>query len=312
MTTNLAPIALFVYNRPKLAAQTLDCLMKNEEASRSVLHIFCDGPRPNASQEQKDRIRQVRKLVRQQNWCGEVHIEESEKNKGLANSIIQGVTMVVRKYGRAIILEDDLSVSPYFLRYMNEALDMYEKEEKVLAVHGYLYPVKLPEGMTDSTFFVRDPGSLGWGTWERAWALFEPDTEKLYGLLRRKRLQNDFNFWGGYPFMRMLRQQMRGQVDSWAIRWRASAYLHDKYTLHPAHSLVCHEGNVPEATHHYTEGKDYTYTDIYTHPIPLKKIPMVNNIEVERIFGKFLRKYSGMSLKSKILNRLRKMIDKNK
>lgn len=309
---HLAPIALFVYNRPELTAQTLDGLMQNEGADQSVLHIFCDGPRKNATAEQLDKIKQVRALIREKNWCKEVHITEADENKGLANSIIDGVTQMVKEYGKVIVLEDDLSLSTGFLQYMNEALVMYEKEEKVLAIHGYLYPVKLPGTIVENTFFVRDPGNLGWATWARAWKLFEPDSKKLYDLIRLKGVKDAFNFWGDYPFMRMLRQQIEGKVDSWAIRWRAVAYLHNMLTLHPVKSLVRHEGNVPEATHYHIGENDFLFTEISNEPVRLEKIPVVNSEEVERAFGRFLKKHSGMSISSKIKNRLHQMMAKNK
>ena len=312
MITDLAPVALFVYNRPELTARTLASLRKNEEAVRSLLYIFCDGPRADATPDQISRIQEVRKLVYQQDGFKEVRIVESEKNKGLANSIIAGVTGVVKEHGKVIVLEDDLTLSPWFLKYMNESLAMYDKEPKVLAVHGYLYPVKLPGTVTENTFFVRDPGNLGWATWKRSWDLFEPDTQKLYDLIRLKGVKEAFNFWGGYSFMRMLRQQMAGKVDSWAVRWRAVAYLHDKYTLHPVKSLVRHEGNVPDATHYHIGENDFLYTDISEEPIDLQKIPIVNNEEVERAFGRFLKKHSGMSIGNKIKARVGKIFARNK
>lgn len=309
---NLAPIAFFVYNRPDLTLQTLQHLSRNAEAAESVLFIFCDGPRSGAAESERLRIQQVHEVIGQQQWCKEVQIIKSDKNNGLANSIIRGVTKVVKEYGKVIVLEDDLSVSPYFLRYMNDALTMYEDEEKVLAIHGYLYPVKSLPGVTESSFFIRDPSCWGWATWQRSWSLFEPDTAKLYDLIRLKGLRQAFTFWGGYPYMRMLRQQMAGKVDSWAVRWRAVAYLHDKYTLYPVKSLVRHDGNVPEATHYHVGKNDTLYTDISEEPVELQKIPVVNNEEVEREFGRFLKKHSGMSIGSKIKNRLGKIFAKNK
>lgn len=308
----LAPIALFVYNRPELTLRTLEHLSLNQEAKESEFFIFCDGPKPGATDEQLARIARVQEVIRSRQWCGKVHIEQSEKNKGLANSIVAGVSSMVKQFGRVIVVEDDLIVSEFFLQYMNKALDIYEKEDKVLAIHGYLYPVDLNKRVSEDTFFIRDPGCWGWATWKRAWALFEPDTQKLYDLLRLKGMRDDFNFWGGYPYMRMMRQQIAGEVDSWAVRWRAVAYLHGKLTLHPAESLVRHDGNVPEATHYHVGEQDNLYTEISDRPMEVEKIPVVNNEEIEHIFGRFLKKYSGMSISSKIKNRLQHMIKRNK
>ena len=127
----LAPIILFVYNRPWHTEQTLRALMANELAVESELYIYADGPKPNATDEQLQKIREVRQLIRQEQWCGKVHVVESEKNKGLANSVINGVSEIVNKYGRIIVLEDDLKTSPTFLTYMNQALEYYESFHSV-------------------------------------------------------------------------------------------------------------------------------------------------------------------------------------
>lgn len=320
--TDLAPIALFVYNRYQLTLQTIQYLAQNEEARNSLLYIFADGPKPQATQEQLARIEQVRTLIYDPSLhrkFKEVRIIASDINKGLARSIIEGVSTVVQAHGRVIVLEDDLAVSPYFLKYMNEALHLYENEDRVLAIHGYVYPVdrlfadrhrirrtysvELPQ----TTFFIREPGCLGWATWQRAWRLFDSDARKLYQLIRKNGLSREFNFWGGYPYMRLLRMQIAGKIDSWAICWRAVAYLHHKLTLYPPVTLVSHEGNVPEATHSYSGEEDPYRTTVSQHPVEVKKIPVENHEGMERLFGAYLRKYSGMSIPSKIKKRLRRL-----
>ena len=138
----LAPIVLFVYNRPWHTEQTLNALMQNELADQSVLYIYADGPKENATEEQLKKIEEVRHVIRTKKWCKEVHIIESEKNKGLADSIINGVTEIVNKYGKVIVLEDDIVTSKGFLKYMNEALELYKEEDKVYHISGYMFPVK--------------------------------------------------------------------------------------------------------------------------------------------------------------------------
>lgn len=300
-----APIVLFVYNRPDLTLSTLQCLSKNEEAKESTLYVYCDGAKAGASPEQLQLIRQVREIVHSQPWCGKVVVLEAEKNKGLATSVIDGVTEVIGKHGKIIVLEDDLTLSPFFLKYMNDALTKYADEEKLLAVHGYLYPFEIPASFTDSTFLVHDPGSLGWGTWSRAWSKFEPDTDKVMAQIKAKGLKRPFDFWGAYPFYRMLRQHKNGKVSSWAIRWRGTAYLHDMLTLYPVKSLVRHDGNVASATHHYKE-EDWLHTEVYQSPIPVGNIPVKNNLPMEKLFAKFLRAKAGMTVQAKIKNRLKK------
>src|SRR2546423_14535813 len=143
----LAPVSLFVYNRPWHLKQTLESLEKNFLSGQSVLYIYSDGPRADATPEQLQKIKEVRSLIRSKKWCKETYIIESETNKGLAKSIIEGVTELVNDFGKEIVLEDDLVLSPGFLKYMNEALTLYESEERVMHVSGYIFEtsLKLPE-----------------------------------------------------------------------------------------------------------------------------------------------------------------------
>ncbi len=305
----LAPIILFVYNRPEHTLRTLQSLMKNKEAKESVLYIFCDGPKPNASHPQLKKIEETRKIIKSEQWCKEIIIEESEFNKGLAKSIIKGVTDVIEKHEKAIILEDDLTLSNYFLQYFNDALNLYKDDEDVIAIHGYVYPAGVEKIIEGTTFFIHDPGCLGWATWKRTWKLFDSNTSKLYDQLKEKGLQKEFNFYGGYPFMRQMKKQITGKTDSWAINWRAVAYLHNKLTLYPAYSLVKHEGNDPEATHHNT-AIDYLHTDVSNKPVQLDKIQVKNNYQIEKLFGNFLHHNAGMNIQSKIKHKMKKIIKK--
>ena len=174
--TNLSPIVLFVYNRPWHTRQTLETLSKNILADQSKLYIYADGPKENATDEQLRKINDVRKLIREKNWCREVEIIEREKNIGIENSTITGVTEIVNKFGKIIVVEDDIVTSVGFLKYMNEALDLYEKYEKVMYISGYMFPVKakLPE-----TFFLPITSYWGWGTWARAWKEFHSSGQQL-------------------------------------------------------------------------------------------------------------------------------------
>ena len=185
----LAPIVLFVYNRPWHTQQTLDALAKNTLALESELIVFCDGPKEGLVSSSLELIEKTRKIVKGESRFRSVQVIESKENKGLADSIIKGVTEVVNKYGKIIVLEDDLVTSPGFLSYMNDALDVYEKENKVMHVSGYMYPVKsiLPE-----TFFIKPTSCWGWGTWKRAWDYFEKDVENQIKSIDKMKGWNEF------------------------------------------------------------------------------------------------------------------------
>jgi hypothetical protein len=239
---SFAPIALFVSNRLEHTRQTIDALKKNGLASQSDLIVFSDAPKNKA---QAKAVSEVRDYIHQIDGFKSVTIIERPVNLGLANSIINGVTSVVSQYGTVIVLEDDLVTSPYFLQYMNDGLDFYEKSEDVVSIHGYIYPIDgLPE-----TFFLRGADCWGWATWNDRWAIFESDGEKLLGELKSKKLINRFDFNGTYSFSRMLRDQIAGKNNSWAVRWHASAFLKNKLTLYPGKSLVLNTGNDGSGTH---------------------------------------------------------------
>ena len=240
---NVAPIALFVHDRPEHARRTIESLKGNDLAAVSDLIVFSDGPR---NHDAKGGVEEVRRLIRSVSGFRSVAIRESPHNKGLAGSIIGGVTEVCEEHGRIIVLEDDLVTSPSFLRYMNDALSHYELEERVISIHGYAFPldVKLPE-----TFLLRGADCWGWATWKRGWRLFEQDGAKLLDELRARKLARQFDLDGAYPYTRMLRDQIAGRNDSWAIRWHAAAYLADRLTLYPHKSLVQNIGNDRSGTH---------------------------------------------------------------
>ena len=229
---SLAPVAVFAYNRPDHFRRVAEALAQNPGASASRLFVFSDAP-GNASAA--EGVAKVRSHAHSLKGFDSVEVIEQPSNQGVARSIINGVTDLTAKFGKVIVLEDDLLPSPHFLNYMNDALDFYEDNEHVISVHAYSYPVSetLPK-----TFFLRGADCWGWATWKRGWDLFEANGEKSLRELRSRKLSHDFDFGGNYPFTQMLRDCIDGENDSWAIRWYASAFLLGKFTLYPASSQV--------------------------------------------------------------------------
>jgi len=295
---NLTPIALFTYNRLWHTRQTVEALAKNELAGESELIVFSDGPRSGPDREKTDPVREYIRTIA---GFKKVDIIERETNAGLAHSIIAGVTELVNNHGRVIVLEDDLVTSPFFLRYMNDALEFYKDEERVISIHGYLYPLRasLPE-----TFFLRGADCWGWATWKRGWDLFEPDGRKLLKELKERKLQKRFDLNGAHPYTRMLKWQARGSLDSWAIRWHASAFLRDKLTLYPGVSLINNIGFDTSGTHSYLATDDFE-TALAQKPIALKAIPLAENERAVREFESYFRSVNSLrNLLRKVLARL--------
>jgi len=294
-----APIALFVYNRLEHTKRTVEALAKNTLASESDLIIFSDGSkRP----EHDGSVANVRAFIRTIQGFKSISIVESEVNKGLSRSIISGVTQVVKKYGRVVVLEDDLVTSPYFLSYMNQGLSLYEADERVISVHGYVYPVKdaLPE-----SFFIKGADCWGWATWGRGWDLFEHDGQKLLSELEKRGLIDAFDYKSTYPYSDMLKAQISGQNDSWAIRWYASAFLKDRLTLYPGTSLVQNIGNDDSGTHSGTS----TAYDIVLRAtdIKLRKEIIDEDTRARELFSECFRSMR-VGLFGRIVNKIRDIL----
>lgn len=296
--SKFAPIALFTYCRPWHTQKTVEALLANHESSETDLYIFSDAPK---NEKAIEGVLNTRKYIHTITGFKNVHIIEREKNWGLANSLIDGISKIVNEYGKVIVVEDDIVASPFFLQYMNEGLELYKNDNKVASIHAYVYPTqkKLPE-----TFFIQGADCWGWATWKRAWDIFNSNTQELLDEIVQKKLQRKFDFDYTYPYVDMLKDQINGKVNSWAIRWYASAFLKDMYTLYPGQAMAKQIGmDGVGATH---SGK----TDIYNvelrmTPISLKQIyDIKNSPEGYEAFKSFFKKIQSKRMKIIYLLRL--------
>jgi hypothetical protein len=276
-----APITLFTYNRPDHTRRTINALRQNKLAQDSELIVFSDAA---TSEAQAEAVREVRKYVREIEGFKSVTIIEREVNYGLARSIIDGVTTIVNKHGRIIVLEDDMVTSPYFLTYMNEALDKFADDDRVVSIHGYMYPVGQP---LPEAFFLPGADCWGWATWSRGWSCFNSDGAFLLHELKRRKLIHAFDFNGTYSFSKMLENQIKGKNDSWAVRWYASAFLAGKLTLYPGRSLVHNIGNDNSGTH-CGESADFD-VNLSNSPINLNNVISVPSQEGRQALETFFR-----------------------
>ena len=242
--TTYAPILLFTYNRPAHTRRLVESLLRNAEAGSSHLIVYSDAARNDAARPLVEETRRYLHTLGQ--GFGQVTLVERHENLGLAPNIIEGVTEQVNRFGRVIVLEDDLVVAPYFLRFMNDALETYKDEPRV----GHIQACDFTQDPTlPPTFLIKWTGSWGWATWQRAWQLFNPDGRALLDELVRRKQTRQFDFNGSYGFTRMLRQQVEGRNNSWAIRWNASLFLADVLSLNVGRSLVQNTGFDGSGTH---------------------------------------------------------------
>lgn len=235
---NYAPIVLFVYNRADHTKATVEALKANPEAKESELYIFADG----AKNPGDAKVQAVRDYLPTIDGFREIHINCSEVNRGLAASVIAGVTEIVNRYGKIIVMEDDLVTVPFFLKYMNEALEKYEGSEKVYAITGHSYLTKgsnkLPE-----TYFLQNMSSWTWATWADKWAKFDPEATGWERLLTDKKYAREFDHNNCFSLAKMMKAQMVDHtINSWAVRWCYSAFVNGGLSLFPNKSLVTNVG----------------------------------------------------------------------
>ena len=229
----LAPIALFVYNRPRHTELTLEALKNNYLSDQSELYIFSDGPKINCTMEQLSKILEVRKIIASKNWCNTVHIVESDHNKGLASAIVDGINKIFLTSDKIIVLEDDLITSKGFLQYMNEALNIYSDNTNVMHISGYQHPFirLMPE-----TFFTNTMNCSGWGTWKRAWQLLMTDPDYLAREISK--LYVSFIDPLNYRICEQLKANINGTNSTWAVKWYCTIILNNGLCLNPKTSLV--------------------------------------------------------------------------
>jgi hypothetical protein len=305
----LAPIILFVYNRPGHTEQTLEALHLNEYASESVLYIYSDGLKEEASEESKKNVEAVRTTIRKKQWCKEVIIVERTENYGLAKSVIEGVSEVIIRHENVIVLEDDLITASYFLKYMNEGLQLYEDDKQVYGVTGYKFPSS--KEIKDQTYFLPISCSWSFGTWADRWNTINFDAEVLLKKIDANKLQKKLNF-GGYPFYEMLKDQCTGRVNSWAILFYTSMFLENGYFLFPNRTLVENIGFDNSGTH-YTDENYFKKEGKQTSEIIVNKLNVrLTKEAVDLIKGRFETEHLKPNQSNRSSSLISKLVRKGK
>lgn len=282
MSRSLAPILLFTFNRPLHTQEVISSLLNNSEAHLSHLYVFSDGWTDEASSVE---VKATRAFLQTVKGFNKITIVERDRNWGLANSIIQGVTDVIKKHGRVIVLEDDLVVAPHFLRFMNDALDLYKEENTIGHIQAcdFTNNIKLPD-----TYLIKWTGSWGWATWDRAWTYFQEDGEALLQELLLSGRSKEFDFDGAYPYTKMLVKQTKGLNNSWAIRWNASLFLNNILSLNVGRSLVQNNGFDGTGTH--CGGQSIYDSNLYLDVLKVEKIsPIEENKSARAILSSYYR-----------------------
>ena len=323
----LAPVILFVYNRPFHTSQSLQALALNDLAQDTKLIIYADGINKEADSK---NVQEVRKIIRQKMPFKSVEIIESDNNKGLMNSIIDGVTETINQYEKVIVLEDDLLTSKGFLNYMNDALNFYEKEQKVMHISGYMFPVR---NLFDSLFnnfvgkiidydfaknisetvFYQSTSCWSWATWKDRWNFYNPNAEDLYKKLNESGKMYRFDLDGSNQFKSQLEMNISKKRLTWSIKWEASVHLEGGLCLHPTQTMVKNIGH--EGSGSSFDSSGLLATQNLRNYTKVAAIPLIENqklreqmklyyaldgkMTTKRILFYYLKKYLLHNLKSK-------------
>jgi len=238
MNSNYAPICLFTYNRLYETKETVNALKNNLLSKDSELFIFSDGPK---NESVKGKVKAVREFLKSVNGFKSITIFESKINNGLAKSIVDGVTQIINKYDKVIVLEDDIVTSKGFLKFMNSSLDFYQKNKNVFQISAFMFPIE-SDNLPD-TFFYQANTCWGWATWSDRWNSYENDTLSILKKLKKNNINwRDFNSMQSKEFEKQLKANNKGKLETWAVKWHAVIKIKKGKVLHPKSSLVLNIG----------------------------------------------------------------------
>ncbi len=253
MSDPYAPIVLFCYNRPAHVRQTVAALQRNTLAGRSRLIVFSDGPKKMSA---AGEVKAVREYIKGIHGFKSVTVYESPVNKGLAASVIAGVTQIIALHGKVIVVEDDIVTTPDFLTFMNELLEVYATRTDIFSVTGYAPQVSLPSSYKKDLYLAPRASSWGWGTWADRWERVDWSSNAYRRLLADPALKKAF-VKGGEDLWPMLVKQQRGVIDSWAIRWALAHSLHNAYGVYPVRSKIRNIGTDGTGTNFTFSTREY-------------------------------------------------------
>lgn len=299
-----APVVIFLYNRPEHTKQMLECLDSNYGIENTEVFIFCDGPKGKSIDKKIESVRQIATEFEKTSSARRVKLFFSNHNNGLANSVIGGVSRVISKYKRVIVLEDDILVDKLFLKYINEALIFYQNCKNIWSITGYSFEMKALRRYKHDIYYSYRGCSWSWATWLDRWNLVDWNVESFN--IDKKNLNTICRFnRGGLDLFDMLTDQMEGRIDSWAVRWCYSQSKNNMYTIYPRYALVKNIGCDGSGTHS-------GITDKFVSNMRDNQNIRFEELQINsKITREFRRKYGGTITKyliSKLLQEFKKFV----
>ena len=281
-----APVIMFVYNRADHFMSTYKALATCNGAKETELFIFSDGAKNESAADGVRKVREAARKIKQSGDFRSITVEESEINKGLAQSVIDGVTRVIEKYGRAIIVEDDCVATPYFLDYINGCLDFFEKDKAVGAISGYSPVFRFPEDYDKDIFMANRSCSWTWATWADRWQGVDWELRNMSDFYKSPKLIRKLNSNGSDRFLRLYRQT-KGNGSSWSVRFGAHLVKKGQLTVYPRYSYISNIGCDESGVHSMSEDAEKMKVD------PTKAIsnPVIEAVDIDPRIQKAMKKH---------------------
>lgn len=290
-----APIVMFVYNRVDHFEQTYRALAACPEAKDSELFIFSDGSKNETGAVKVQEVRDALWAAKEKNEFYSIHIIESPVNKGLAKSVIAGVSQVIESFGKAIVVEDDCVVSPFFLHFMNKALNAYASDKRIGSIAGYTPVFSFPEDYKEDVFLTFRSCSWGWATWKDRWDTVDWDMGYMKQFYRNPGLIRKMNSCGADRFLRLYRQT-KGNSSSWSVRFGAQLVMNDQYTVYPRYSYVSNIGCDASGVHSRVEDAETMRVDLSKAIVK----PQLPHLEYQPGIQKVMKKHYSAGMVSDI------------
>lgn len=287
-----APIAIFAYNRADHLQKTIESLELCNGLSGRHVFVFCDGIKDTATKRETEACLAVQELANSyvtKGW----NIQIAPQNQGLARAVHAGVSAVLAKYPAIIVLEDDLVLAADFLEFMDSCLHQYENRRDIYSISAYTHE-NLNVAGTGGVFLFPRAGSWGWATWAEKWQGFELDNIDKSAVANASAMKK-FNE-GGPDLSWMLRNQLKGKVNSWAVQWTYFQFVNGAVSVYPDCSKVKNIGFDGNATHTKLKIQDGMGVICRNTIIPLEDVQLLP-FRVRRY-----RKYYKIGLFSRIKN----------
>ena len=204
----------------------------------------------------------------------------------------------MNRFGKAIIVEDDLISSPNFLNFMNEALDFYNDNKKIFSISGYSYPIDISDKYNKDIYILPRASSWGWGTWLDRWEKVDWKINDYSKFDSNIDMQKKFNE-GGEDLTPMLKQQIFGMIDSWAVRWSYAHFKNNSYCLYPVKSFLKNIGADKSGTHTSRTNKFDVKLEVLR-----SELNFIKNISVDEEIKNNLMTFFRISFYRKIIIKL--------